>query len=156
MGGVPAPVGDWHVGLKWREELGLAQARHCRIPPLRYRWILPGGFGHMLWDGGTGGSLYCSQNHTNITPGFAVLDRNLPRLLLASKCIACEIKVKTSLSWYLKSVISHILLGKSCTLRGVALADPMQHDNAIFLYSKRNPEKIFAKLQNALRAHRPA
>lgn len=35
---------------------------------------------------------------TNITPGSAVLDRNLPRLLSANKCIACEIKAKTSVS----------------------------------------------------------
>lgn len=149
---VKGPVASWKTKLRmewedshtggrlpcWtdmREEPGLAQAEPCEMPPLSCK-----------------ASLCCSQNHTNITPGFAVLGRNLPRLLLAKKCIPCEIKANTSLSWYLKSVIGHILLGKSCTLIDVALAGQMQHGNAAFLYSKRNPEKALAKLWKALSA----
>lgn len=43
------------------------------------------------------------------------LDRNLPRLVLVNKCtVPVKIKVKRSLSS--EDVMSHILLGKSCTL----------------------------------------
>lgn len=69
---------------------------------------------------------------------------------LANKCVSCEIKAKTSLSWYFKNIIGHILLGKRCTLIDVALAGWMQHDNAAFLCLKRNTEKVLAKLWKAL------
>ena len=86
-GGIPAPVGDWHVRLTWGKSL----AWH-RLGPARCHPCATAGSGwetssHVLWGRGASGSLYCIKNHTNITPGSAVLDRNLPRLLLTNKCL---------------------------------------------------------------------